>query len=358
MRILFLVPYPLGKAPSQRFRFEQYLETLKEKKHSYIVQSFLDEDAWTRIYKRGNLFLKVVDIVRGYLRRFLILFKTSAFDVVFIHREAAPLGPPFFEWFIARVLRKKIVYDFDDAIWIPNTSEENKIIANLKWHQKVGSICNWSYKVSCGSEYLCSFANRHNGHAIYNPTTIDTEHLHNPGLYEARNKRDKKITIGWTGSHSTLHYLDELVPILAKLEDSLPFRFVVIANKNPELPIKSFEFKTWDVSSEIEDLLEFDIGIMPLRPDQWSEGKCGFKALQYMSLGIPAVVSPVGVNKEIVTHGVEGYHCTTDSDWESHLAALIQDEGLRKQLGSNGRKKVEEQFSVLANQERFLSLFE
>src|SRR5690606_7070629 len=119
---------------------------------------------------------------------------------------------------------------------------------------KVGSICKWSYKVSCGNNYLCDFARKYNPSVIYNPTTIDTKHLHNRDLFESSNKKDDKISIGWTGSHSTLHYLNEVVPVLAKLEESFPFRFVVIANKNPALPLKSFEFKAWNVHSEIDDL--------------------------------------------------------------------------------------------------------
>src|SRR5690606_40847570 len=98
MRILFLVPYPLGKAPSQRFRFEQYLEILKEKKHNFVVQSFLDQRAWVRIYKPGNILLKAFDVLKGYAKRFFILLKAFKFDFVFIHREAAPLGPPVIEW--------------------------------------------------------------------------------------------------------------------------------------------------------------------------------------------------------------------------------------------------------------------
>lgn len=356
MNILFLVPYPPGKAPSQRFRFEQYLKILKDTGHTYTLQPFLDEGAWSRIYSPGNFLLKALDILSGYLNRILILLKVSKFDFIFIHRETAPLGPPVFEWIIAKILRKKIIYDFDDAIWIPNTSVENKIAASFKWHQKVSIICKWSYKISCGNEYLGKYATKFNGRVVYNPTTIDTENLHNPNLLSDLKKDD--IIIGWTGSHSTLPYLDHLIPVLSKLEKSHNFRLLVIANKNPEYSLKSFEFKQWNVNSEINDLSRFDIGLMPLAADQWSEGKCGFKALQYMALGIPAVVSPVGVNKTIVNHGINGFHCKNESDWEKNITKLIYDTQLRKELGERGRKKVQTQFSVDANAATFLGLFE
>lgn len=357
MNILFLVPYPLAKAPSQRFRFEQYLAILKERGHNYTLQPFLDERAWSRIYSPGNFFLKALDILKGFVRRFFVLFKAADYDFIFIHREAAPLGPPIFEWMIAKILKKKIIYDFDDAIWISNTSEENKIAADLKWHQKVKLICKWSYKVSCGNEYLCIYAAKFNGKVVYNPTTIDTEYLHNPKL-RPDLKKTESIVIGWTGSHSTLHYLDALIPVFSKLEKTYNFKFLVIANKNPECPLKSFEFKQWDVNSEIYDLSLFDIGIMPLTADQWSEGKCGFKALQYMALEIPAVVSPVGVNKTIVDHGINGFHCATEDDWERFLIELMDSYSLRKEMGKKGREKVESYFSIASNEATFLGLFE
>lgn len=358
MHILFLVPYPVRKAPSQRFRFEQYFHLLAARGHNYTVKPFLNENAWAILYKTGNHLSKALAILKGYGRRVLSLFTINKYDLIFIHREAAPLGPPVFEWLITKVFRKRIIYDFDDAIWIPNTSEENKIAARLKWHQKVGLICKWSYKISCGNAYLCNFARKYNADVVYNPTTIDTEHLHNPSLTSVQKSLKEKLVIGWTGSHSTLHYLDELVPVLSKLEKAYGFSFVVIANKNPALPLRSFKFKPWNAASEIEDLASFDIGVMPLSPDEWSEGKCGFKALQYMALEIPALVSPVGVNKSIIDHAVQGYHCRMAEDWEQHLIALMNNASLREELGKKGREKVKNYFSVASNAEIFLLLFE
>ena len=141
MRILFLTPYPHGKAPSQRFRFEQYLDALQAHGHTYRLASFLDEATWNILYKPGHSLAKAWGILRGFGRRVAHTVSASQYDFVFVHREAAPLGPPVFEWMLTKVMGKRLIYDFDDAIWIPNTSAANRIAAGLKFHQKVATMC-------------------------------------------------------------------------------------------------------------------------------------------------------------------------------------------------------------------------
>ncbi|MFC7667349.1 hypothetical protein ACFQT0_07940 [Hymenobacter humi] len=231
MRILFITPYPAGRAPSQRFRFEQYLPALTANGHKYQEEAFLSEETWAILYKPGHSLSKALGILGGMLRRTALLARVSAFDFVFVHREAAPVGPPVFEWLLAKVLRKKIIYDFDDAIWLPNTSENNKIAAGVKWHHKVASVCSWAYKNSCGNSYLAAYARQFNPNTVVNPTTIDTVHLHNQVRDQARPGR---LVIGWTGTHSTLKYLEQIVPVLARLEaEGLDFEFRVISNQPP-----------------------------------------------------------------------------------------------------------------------------
>jgi glycosyltransferase involved in cell wall biosynthesis len=354
-KILFLVPYPPGQAPSQRFRFEQYLSALTEAGHTYQLESFLSPDTWAILYKPGRAIAKVVGIAAGFGRRLGLLLRVPAYDFVFIHREAAPLGPPILEWLIARVLRKRIIYDFDDAIWLANTSEANRMAAGLKWHQKVASICRWAYKNSCGNAYLATYARQFNPHSLINPTTIDTEHLHNQVRDQAAPGR---LVIGWTGTHSTLKYLDQLVPVLAQLEaEGLDFEFRVISNQPPVLPLRSLIFVPWRKDTEIADLLAFHVGLMPLEDDLWAQGKCAFKALQYMALGIPALVSPVGMNTEVVQNDYNGYVCTTVADWEARLRQLLTDPSLRQKLGVAARATVVARYSVRANQNNFLRLF-
>jgi glycosyltransferase involved in cell wall biosynthesis len=354
MRILFVVPYPPGKAPSQRFRFEQYLDFLPEAGHTYRLAPFLSNATWAILYKPGNTVAKALGIIGGFLRRAALLFTVLGYDYVFIHREASPIGPPAFEWLTAKVLRKKIIYDFDDAIWIPNTSEANRIVAGVKWHHKVDSICRWAYKISCGNVYLRDYARQFNPAAVVNPTTIDTVHLHN----RIRDQRAPgPLVIGWTGTHSTLKYIEQIVPVLAELETHYKFEFRVISNHPPTLPLKSLRYQPWRKETEIEDLAGLHIGLMPLEDDPWAKGKCAFKALQYMALGIPALVSPVGMNTEVVQPGINGYVCGSLVEWREALEKLLLDPELRIRLGEAARSTVVERYSVAANRQNFLNLF-
>lgn len=358
MKILFLLPYPIDEAPSQRFRFEQYFEVLKVNGFELKTQSFWSLKVWLVLYKPGHFLPKLVGFFAGVLRRIIILLSVSSYDFIFIHRECAPLGPPVFEWLIAKVFNKKIVYDFDDSIWLPNTSAENNIIGFIKWHGKVSSICKWSHKISCGNSFLATFALQYNKNVIVNPTTVDTVNLHNPSHYTPQ-KEIASIVIGWTGTQSTLPYIISLIPMFKILLEKFSgqVRLLIIANKDPELNLNFVDFIPWSKQTEVQDLLKIDIGIMPLSDDIWAKGKCGFKALQYMALEIPALVSPVGVNTEIVDNGINGHWCTTEDDWIDSLEKIIADKDLRKKMGIAGRKKVIEHYSVSSNSSAFLGLF-
>jgi len=384
--VLFLFPYPSGTAASQRFRFEQYLGFLAEEGIIFRLAPFLDEATWKILYKPGHTLQKAWGIGKGFLRRVGLLFTVAHYDFVFIHREVAPVGPPVFEWFIARIFCKRIIYDFDDAIWLPNTSVHNRLAARLKWHQKTFTICRWAWKISAGNAYLAEMASPPTpkggvapqppkgeflspsplgragvglpplgvgGLAIIMPTTIDTQHLHN----RLKDQHTERLVIGWTGTHSTIVYLEALIPVLEKLEQEMDFTFLVISDREPDFRLNSMVYQPWNKVTETDDLLRMNIGLMPLSDDLWSRGKCGFKALQYMALGIPALASPVGVNTEIITHGVDGFLCHTPEDWENSIWQLIKNPAIRSAMGAAARQRVEERYSVQANRRTFLALF-
>jgi glycosyltransferase involved in cell wall biosynthesis len=354
MKILFVVPYPLGRSPSQRFRFEQYFRVLSNAGGHYTVKSFYDDAGWSSLYSRGNGLKKLYFVVRGLLIRTALLFRLNPYQFIFIHREAAPVGPPFFEWAAAKIWGKKIIYDFDDAIWTTDNLFESPWAKMIRWRSKTAFICKIASVVSCGNEYLATYAKRFNSSVVINPTTIDTTY-HLP----ARKISGNKTVIGWTGSHSTLKYLDKVIPAIAKLERVFPdLVFRVIADADPQFQLASFQFIRFTEEHEIDDLSAFDIGIMPLPDDEWAKGKCGFKALQYMALDIPAAASPVGVNTSIIKDGTNGFLCATTDDWIAKLTALINDLSLRKQIGKAGRKTVEENYSVNSNSSNFLCLFD
>ncbi len=356
-KVLFVCPYPFDEAPSQRFRFEQYLPILKGAGFEYKLAPFLSLSAWKALYLEGNSFKKVFSILNSFSRRVLLICKLSPYEFIFIHREATPVGPPFFEWMVRFIWKKKIIYDFDDAIWLNDPSEAGTIKSAIKWKKKVKSICSWSYKVSCGNQYLADFASQFNSNVIVNPTTIDTVGLHNLTVVSANEEKDKKLTIGWTGTHSTLPYLKEIIPVIAQLETQYDFNFLVIANKRPDYNLKSLIYLPWNKTTEIKDLNKIDIGLMPLTDDIWSKGKCGFKALQYMALSKAVIASPVGVNSLIIEDKTNGFLANTQEEWRIALIYLLEDKILRKEMGMKGMQKVEKYYTVSSNSKNFLSLF-
>lgn len=352
-KILFITPYPEGTAASQRFRFEQYYPLLKKNRFEITVSSFWSERMWAIFYENGHFFRKAVFLIGSLFKRMLLLFTVGKYDYIFIHREVSPVGPPLFSWFASRVLKKKIIFDFDDAIWLPNYSYYNRWFSFLKNYSNTKRLCRWAHKVSCGNEYLQDFAKTYNDNTVLNPTTIDTENYHNKmKVYDL----EKPLVIGWTGTHSTIKYLSEIVPILQELEKNFVFIFQVISDEKPEFNLNSLEYVQWKKETEIDDLLKIDVGIMPLIENEWSKGKCGFKALQYMALGIPAIVSPVGVNRQIVNQS-NGFVCHNKEEWKQLLVQLLSEKSILTSFSEKTRKTVEENYSVKSNSANFLHLF-
>ena len=165
--------------------------------------------------------------------------------------------------------------------------------------------------------------------------------------------------IGWTGTHTTLRHLDLIWPVLERLEqEGHEFIFLVISNQPPEYTgLRSLRYTPWQKQTEISDLLQFNLGLMPLVDDAWAQGKCAFKSLQYMALGVPALVSPVGMNTEVVESGVNGYVCDTPAHWDQALRALLASETEHIRQGAAARRTIVERYSVASNTVNFLRLF-
>jgi len=362
VRILFLAPYPLKKAPSQRFRFEHFLKSVEQAGWEWDFQSFTSERGWKNLYSNPTPIHNLMTLVSGTLRRVKILFRVDTYQVIFIHRELTPFGPPVFEWILTKALRKKVIYDFDDAIWMYDGHDENLIWTWLKWRSKIKSICKWSWKISAGNEFLADFARRCNDNVVVVPTVVDTD-VHKPQVTPSNDEilrfatDDGKIIIGWTGSHSTMFYLKEVIPVLKELEKNFDFEFHVISNQDPEPDLKSYRFIKWKEESEIEDLAKFNIGIMPLPDTEWAKGKCGFKLIQYGAMGIPSIASPVGINKEIIEEGESGFLVREKKEWIEQLTLLINDENLRIEMGENAKKYITKNYSAKSIKSRFLTLF-
>jgi glycosyltransferase involved in cell wall biosynthesis len=351
--IHIIAPYPIGKAPSQRFRFEQYIDFLEQ--HQYKVQfhAFHSEKGWELIYKKGSFIQKSLYLATCFLKRMLLCFRLINAQHIFIHREMSHLGPPIFEWILVKLLRKKYTYDFDDAIWLPNYSEVNQKYNRLKCYWKTKHLIKWADKVVVGNDFLAIYARQFNNKVQIIPTTIDTENHHQLMV----NHDAEKVIIGWTGTHTTMHYLAQLYPIILELEKTHEFEFHVISNEKPSQQLASLVYKKWNKSTEIEDLAQIQIGVMPLTESDWAEGKCGFKALQYMSLGAVAVVSPVGVNSKIIQHEKNGFIVSDAEEWKKTLIRLIENGVERKQIGANAKKSIVWEWSVQKWTAEYIQLF-
>lgn len=351
-KLLILCPYPKGTAPSQRFRFEQYLTHIEQAGWEVRQEPFWDEKSWQILYQKGHVSQKLMAIVRGYLRRYALLIQGLDVDVVFVHREISPMGFPWVAWWLSRILKKPIIYDFDDAIWIPNTSHSNRWSLGFKSYGNTAKLIRMSTQVFAGNAFLARFAQSCGGkaHIQIVPTTIDTEHHHN----KVASAPEHPFVIGWTGSHSTMTYLDDLRPVIETLAKEIRLKWVVVSDVAPEFDMDVLEFRPWTKETEVDSMLDFHVGVMPLRPDAWAEGKCGFKALQYLALGIPALVSPVGVNSEIVHNGKNGYLCSDASEWLHCLRLLAGDKLLLQALSGQTRTGIIENYSVLAHRGTYI----
>ena len=355
-KVLYIASHRRNRSPSQRFRFEQYMDYLKENGFDYHFSYLISEHDDKKFYQPGNFFNKARIFLKSAYKRWKDVIEENIkhYDIVFIQREAFMTGSSFFE----RKFKKskaKIIFDFDDAIWHMDVSEANRKFSWLKNPGKTVSIIALSDLVFAGNNYLAGFAQQFNENVVVIPTTLDTDY-HVP----ANNTSEKdSLCIGWTGSVTTIKHFELAVPVLKALKekygDKIYFKVIGDSSyRNHELGITGV---AWNLENEIKELHEIDIGIMPLPDDEWSKGKCGFKALQYMALEIPPVISPVGVNTEIVTDGINGFLAADKEDWLKKISLLIDDYELRKVIGKKARQTVLGRYSVESQKENYLKYF-
>ena len=352
-KILIICPYPLGKAPSQRFRFEHYIRHLQEAGHSCEIKPFMAENTWEILYLKGKWFKKIHGLIFGLMNRFFLLFSLHKYDFLLVHREESPVGFPFLSFTFAMLSKKPLYYDFDDAVWMSNVSKGNKKVEFLKNYKNPIRLLKWAHTCLGGNTYLNNFASIYCDKTLFLPSVVDLEHSH-----RGSKKQDKNpVAIGWTGSHSTVKYLKNVESIIKEVLQEKKVEFFLISDQQEENLNFDYTFIKWNKDTEAKDLLNFHIGIMPLPDEEWTKGKCGFKLIQYMSLGIVPVASKVGVNKDIIGNNERGLLCNSKNDWKKTLIQLIENSEMRRNFGAKSKKFIAKNYSVQSQVNKFLLLF-
>jgi glycosyltransferase involved in cell wall biosynthesis len=354
-KVLVISDHRLHRSPSQRYRYEQYLDFLRAHGFEFTFSPIISETDDKVFYSQGKIVAKAFITLKSIFIRIRDLMRYNDFDIIFIQREALFIGSTFFE---RRAFKSKanVIFDFDDSIWLMDTSPGNKKWEWLKNPNKTKINIRHAHLVIAGNNYLLEFAKKYNANSILIPTTVDCNY-HRP-MPAKRNS--ERVIIGWSGSISTIKHFENIVPVLTQLKEKYKEKitFKVIGDGNYANKKLEISGTPWVLKTEVEDLNEMDIGIMPLPDDEWAKGKCGLKGLTYMACEIPTVMSPVGVNTEIILHGENGFLAKTEQEWIQYLSLLIESPELRNRLGKNGRETVLKKYSVEANKHAYLKAFQ
>lgn len=326
----------------------QYLPFLEERGVEVVVHPLLRDDYIRRLYAgRRTSWLAVA---ADYFRQAVQLFRAGSFDCLWIEKEIFPNLPCWAEQML-RIMRIPYVVDYDDATFHNydlSTSPLRRLLA-----RKIDRVMAGADLVVCGNEYLANRARDAGAaHIEIVPTVIDLQR------YNVIDKPSReRIIIGWIGAPSTVKYLDLVAPVLTELSVEFPLQLHVVGASFswPGLDVVTVP---WSEDTEVSSIQQFDIGIMPLRDTPWESGKCGYKLIQYMACGLPVVGSAVGVNKEIIQTGTNGYWASTQEDWKRALRELIKNENLRYRMGAAGRVDVERKYCLQVTVPRMVKLFQ
>ena len=342
MQVGFLALQAPDLSPGQRYRVEAFLPFLERRGIKVRYDWLLDREDLRIFYGNHEASKKAGIAGKAAWRRLASVVRARGVDVFLVQREAFFLGGPWSEWLAH--LRAPVVYDFDDAIWIKATSEANRRFAWLKNVEKIPRIVRLAHTVLAGNDYLAAWARTYSHNVMVVPSCVDTDQF---APVAARAGGDV-VTIGWSGSPSTIAHLRPLLPVLERVKRTFGARARIRVMGDPGFshPPLGLQGETWSPAAELAMLREVDIGLMPLPDDQWTRGKCGIKGLVSMSMGAATVMSPVGVNTQIVRTGENGFLAASDEEWFEALSRLIEDGALRRRIGQAGRRTVEEHYSV------------
>jgi glycosyltransferase involved in cell wall biosynthesis len=353
MKVLALASYPV-EAAATRYRLRQFVEPLAQRGITLIIHPFLDSKLFAQLYRREALPRTALGLIKSALLRLRDILAASKADIVLVQREAMMFGPPVIEWLTARVLKRPMVLDLDDATYVSYTSPTyGRLGRALKWFGKTDDLIRWAAIVTCGNRAIAEYVTSKGAEARIIPTVVDTD------VFAPQRDRSKNAPVlGWIGTHSTFPYLESIFPVLEDLARTYRFQLKIVGAGRDEIHIPGVEIKNlpWQLEREVADFQSIDIGLYPidaaLYSGKWATGKSGFKAVQYMAVGIPYVATPVGGSAEIGSAGTTHFLACSADEWHQALKELLSDPQKRLSMGAAGRRHVIEQYSLEAQADK------
>ncbi len=324
---------------SSRLRNYQYLGKLAQQNLEVEFSPLFDDPYLKSLYARKSTFNSAFG---GYFSRLRAMAYAGTFDLLWIEKEVFPWVPWMIEsHFLPRDV--PIVTDYDDAIFHNYDLHRSKAV---RWliGQKINRLMAASTLVVAGNNYLAARARAAGAPRVeVVPTVVDMcAYGLKPQIGIAR-----PTVLGWIGSPSTwTEYMAPMMPLFASISEGENARLTAVGAGKVAVPHPTLDSLPWSEETEVAMIQAMDVGLMPLTDTPWARGKCGYKLIQYMACGLPVIASPVGVNADIVEHGVNGFLATSDLEWTEALRLLLNDPALRAKMGREGRRKVEERYSL------------
>lgn len=345
MKVLVLTRYTRLGA-SSRYRMFQYLPLLEKNGWQIEVHSLLGDKYINALY--GKTSFPLFELIKSYWKRIRLLLKKEKYDLIWLQQEAFPWIPSYMETFLLNG-KTPIVVDYDDAFFHRYDQHKNPLI-RFFLRKKIDRIMEISSTVVVCNNYLAQRAKDSKAKRVeLLPTVVDLN------LYKLKTPSGKEtFTIGWVGSPHTAKYLDAIKPILSELMEDENVKVSILGSGKYVLP--GAQFINWTEETEIENIRTFDVGIMPLDNTSWERGKCGFKLIQYMACGIPVIASPIEINTKIVNHRVNGFLAETLDGWKEYFELLKDNVKLREEMGLQGRKTVEENYTLQVSTPKLMNI--
>lgn len=325
------------QAASTRQRLLQFDPYFRAEGIDMSVLTLLSNTDLRQLYATGKR--SKMGVARAYADRLHRIRRSGEAEVLWVYCELFPYLPGWVER-AARLSGAPVIYDFDDAIFHQYDTHPNPLVRRLLG-RKLEPLLRGAHLAVCGNAYLRDYAARFCRRTEIVPTVVDTE-LYRPG----GSKGEREVTIGWIGSPSTWRYLRSILPMLEEAAAEHDLRISVVGAGPKAEAGPRIRYHEWSEEREIAMIQDMDIGIMPLPDEPWARGKCGYKLIQYMACGLPVIASPIGVNAEIVEHGVNGFLARSASEWAEAIGRLAAAPDLRARMGAEGRARIERRYSL------------